>query len=179
MLFILVDAYSKCMEVFPINTLTSTATIEKLRMVFATHGLPEKLVSDNGSNITSDEFEQFLKMNGIRHIKTAPYRLASNGLAERAVQTFKESMRKMKEGRIETKVSRLLFQYRITPHTTTGVTSAELLMGRKLTSRLDLVTSDVGKRVGQKQMEQNSVTRFGIFFTRFGWMCLDNTPCFI
>ena len=154
MFFILIDAYSKWMEVFPMNTSTSNATIEKLRMIFATHGLPEKLVSDNGSNFTSEEFEQFLGMNGIKHVKTAPYHPASNGLAERAVQTFKESMKKMKEGSIETKVSRFLFQYRITPHTTTGVAPAELLMGRKLVSRFDLLTPDVGQRVERKQEEQ-------------------------
>lgn len=123
-------------------------------MVFATHGLPEKLLSDNGSNFTSDEFGQFLKMNGIKHIKTALYHLASNGLAERAVQTFKEGTRKMKERSIEAKVSRFLFQYRITLQTTTRVTPAELLMGRKLSSRFDLVTPDVRKRVEQKQVEQ-------------------------
>ena len=126
------------------NTSTSNATIEKLRMIFATHRLPEKLVSDNGSNFTSEEFEQFLRMNSIKHVKTAPYHPASNGLAERAVQTFKESMKKMKEGSIETKVSRFLFQYRITSHTTTGVAPAELLMSRKLVSRFDLLTPDVG-----------------------------------
>lgn len=47
MFLILIDAYSKWMEAFPMNNSTSGATIEKLRMVFATHGLFEKLVSDN------------------------------------------------------------------------------------------------------------------------------------
>ena len=100
-------------------------------MVFATQGLPEKLVSDNGSCFTSEEFEQFLNKNGIKHVKTAPYHPASNGLTERAVQTVKEGMKKLKEGSIETKVSCFLFQYRITPQTTAGVAPAELLIGRK------------------------------------------------
>ena len=154
MFFILVDAYSKWMEVFPMNSSTTSATIEILRIIFATHGLLEKLVSDNGSNFTSEEFERFLKMNGIKHVKTAPYHSASNGLAERVVQTFKEGMKKMKEGSIETKVSRFLFQYRFTFQSTTGVTPAELLMNGKLVSRLDLLTPDVGRRVERKQIEQ-------------------------
>ena len=49
MFLIVIDSYSKWMEVFPMNNSTSSATIEKLRTAFATHGLPEKLVSDNGS----------------------------------------------------------------------------------------------------------------------------------
>ena len=94
MFFILIHAYSKWMEVFPMDSSTSGATIEKLRMLFATHRLPEKIVSDNESNFTSEEFEQFLKMNGVKYVKTAPYHPALNGLAERAVQTFKESIKK-------------------------------------------------------------------------------------
>ena len=142
------------MKVFSMNNSTSSATIEKLRTTFATHGLPEKLVSDNGSCFTSEEFERFLSKNGIKHVKTAPYHPAANGLAERAVQTFKEGMKKLKEESIETKVSRFLFQYRITPQTTTGITPAELLMGRKPLSRLDLLNPDLKRRVESKQQDQ-------------------------
>ena len=55
--------------------------------MFATHGLPEMLVTDNASYFTSQEFQDFAKLNGIRHVTSAPYHPASNGLAERAVQT--------------------------------------------------------------------------------------------
>ena len=80
------------------NTSTSSATTAKLRITFATHGLPEIVVTDNDSNFVSREFEDFLKQNRIHHIRTAPYQLASNGMAERAVQTFKEGMKKMNDG---------------------------------------------------------------------------------
>ena len=85
MFLIVVDAHSKWVEAFPMSTSTSEATIEKLRVAFSTNGLPEMVVTDNGSNFVSEEFEAFLKQNGIRHIKTAPYHPSSNGLAERAV----------------------------------------------------------------------------------------------
>ena len=77
---------------------TSSATIEKLREIFAIHGLPATLVSDNGSNFTSSEFEEFMKRTGIKHIKVAPYHPASNDLTERAVRVFKEGFEKMGEG---------------------------------------------------------------------------------
>jgi len=75
---------------------TSAVTIEHLHSIFATHGLPEMLVSDNGSVFTSVEFDNFTKQNGILHLKSAPYHpaAASNGLAERAVQTFKAFVKK-------------------------------------------------------------------------------------
>ena len=60
------------------------------------------------SNFVSSEFEDSLKMNGIRHIRTAPYHPASNGLAERVVNNLKEGMKKIKEGSVETRLSRFL-----------------------------------------------------------------------
>ena len=76
------------LEVKTVTNATSAITVEHLCSIFATHGLPEMLVSDNGSVFTSTEFSEFVKHNGIRHVKSAPYHAASNGLAERAVQTF-------------------------------------------------------------------------------------------
>ena len=49
--------------------------------IFASHGLPEIFVSDNGTAFTSSEFGIFLRQNGIRHITSTPYYPATNGLA--------------------------------------------------------------------------------------------------
>ncbi|KAL5479309.1 hypothetical protein EMCRGX_G022812 [Ephydatia muelleri] len=89
--------------------------------------LKEVVVSDNGTAFTSMEFQTFMKRNGIRHVCCAPYHPSSNGLAERAVQTFKEAMKKTK-GNIDVRIARFLFQYRITPHATTGQSPAQLLL---------------------------------------------------
>ena len=92
--FIVVDAHSKWMEVKPTTTPTTASTIQHLHSIFATHGLPEVLVTDNASIFTSEEFKLFTKQNCIRHVTSAPCHPASNGLAERAVQSFKEFMKK-------------------------------------------------------------------------------------
>ena len=64
---------------------------------------------------------QFCSKNGIKHVKSAPYHAASSGLAERAVQTFKEAMKRADpQGALSTCVSRFLFKYHLTPHSTTG-----------------------------------------------------------
>ena len=81
---------------------TSAIPIEHLHSIIATHGLPEVLVSDNGSVFTTTEFSEFVKHNGNRHVKSAPYHAASNGLAVRAVQTFKVFMKKSTAGSINT-----------------------------------------------------------------------------
>ena len=59
----------------------------------------------------------FFKKNGIKQINSAPYHPLSNGQAEQAVRSFKD---KLKSGNIEVKLSRLLFNYRIIPHSFTG-----------------------------------------------------------
>ena len=89
---IVVDAFSKWIEVHIVNSTSSEATIEKLRTLFSIHGLPEQIVSDNATSFTSQAFQHFTKSNGIKHILTSPYHPASNGLAERAVQTFKSAV---------------------------------------------------------------------------------------
>ncbi|UYV82662.1 K02A2.6-like [Cordylochernes scorpioides] len=82
MFLVLVDAYSKRIEIF-IKDITSKTIINHLREIFARFGLPEFVVIDNGRQFVSDEFEKFTKMNGIRHTKTSPYNPSTNGLAER------------------------------------------------------------------------------------------------
>lgn len=156
MFLVVIAAYSKWLEVHQMKSTTSTATIEKLREIFATHGIPETVVSDNGTNFTSSEFEEFMKRNGIKHIKVSPYHPASNGQAERAVRIFKEGIEKMKEGSMKTKLSRFLLKYRITPHTTTGVAPAKLLMKRHLRTQLDLIQPNLEDRVRDKQSQQKS-----------------------
>ena len=82
---IIIDAHSKWIDVLIVNSTSAEATISKIRSIFSTHGLPEQIMSDNGSGFTSSEFEEFLSDNGIKHIRTSPYHPSSNGLAERAV----------------------------------------------------------------------------------------------
>ncbi|XP_039511288.1 uncharacterized protein K02A2.6-like [Pimephales promelas] len=154
MFFLLMDAHSKWMDVYPVTTSTSASTIECLRKSFSNQGLPETIVSDNGSCFVSTEFREFMQKNGIEHVTSAPYHASSNGCAERGVQTFKAMMKKAGEGSIATRVSRVLFSYRITPQSTTGLSPAEMLQGRKLRSTLDLIHPDRRRRVERQQSFQ-------------------------
>ncbi len=147
MFLVVVDAHSKWIEVHPMSSTTTTSTIERLQTVFAQFGIPESLVSDNGPQFSSEEFRDFCRSNGVHHMLVAPYHPSSNGLAERAVQTFKQGLRKSTEGTLKDRLARVLFSYRITPQTTTGRSPAELFFGRQLRSRLDLLKPDVSRRV--------------------------------
>ena len=89
------------------------------------------VITDNGTGFVSSEFEQFLKSNGVKHTTSAPYHPASNGLAERAVQIVKKGLKKRTTGTMSSRLAKILFNYRISPQTTTGTSPAELLLGRR------------------------------------------------
>lgn len=66
---IIVDAHSKWLEVFMMNNISTAATMKNLTSLFSRYGLCEEIVSDNGTQFTSDEFNNFCIRNGIRHIR--------------------------------------------------------------------------------------------------------------
>ena len=86
MFLIVVDAKSKWMEVIQMSSTSASATIKALRSLFATHGLPEEIVADNGPQFVAGEMKDFLTANCVRLCLSSPYHPASNGEAERAVK---------------------------------------------------------------------------------------------
>lgn len=133
---ILVDSRSKWVEIYHMASTTSLKVIEKLRTCFAAYGLPNTVVTDGGPQFTSQEFKDFLKSNGVLHVLSPPYHPASNGLAERMVQTMKEGFRKqlLEDSNRQTsrtlqhRIDNFLFAYRNTPHSLTGLTPAEMFL---------------------------------------------------
>jgi len=128
---VVVDAHSKWPEVFSFaSTPTASQLILALRTIFGRFGLPEEIVSDNGSQFTSHEFKNFCEHSGIKQRFTAPYHPATNGEAERFVRSFKEGLKPFSSKDWETNIQRFLSDYRTTPHSTTNRTPSELLLGR-------------------------------------------------
>ena len=141
MFLIIVDAHSKWPEVIPMKVASSTTTINALRDLFARYGLVHQIVTDNGSQFTSEQFQTYMKANNIRHITSAVGHPSTNGLAERLVQSFKTAMKSAQatETTIGLHLSRFLMAYRNASHSTTQVSPASLLIGRPLRSLLDLL----------------------------------------
>lgn len=155
MFLVAVDSHSKWTEVRLMTNITVEKTTCCLRELFATHGLPDTIVSDNGPSFTGGEFKRFMQENGIRHVLVSPYHPASNGLAERSVQTFKESMKKMSSRlSVHQKLALFHLNQHTTPHTTTGIPPAELLMKRCLKTRLDLIRPNLTSKVAEAQAKQ-------------------------
>ncbi|XP_063215713.1 uncharacterized protein K02A2.6-like isoform X1 [Bacillus rossius redtenbacheri] len=136
---IVVDAHSKWPEVKAMHNMSSGAVIQALREIFSCHGIPRYLVSDNGTAFVSREMEEFLTKNGVVLMRTPPFHPATNGQAERMVQTVKYKLRKMGAGDWHTRVARMLLALRSTPLGESHKTPAELLMGRPLRTVLDQI----------------------------------------
>ncbi|KAK8763534.1 hypothetical protein V5799_033860, partial [Amblyomma americanum] len=152
--FVLVDAYSKWVEVVPVHAPSADATIRCLRTMFSTHGIPDIIVSDNGPAFTSEKYDDFLSKNGIRRILIPPYHPASNGAAERVVQTIKLKLKKAAPGDFQTNIDRILLSYRTTPHAFTGTPPAELLVGRQLQTPIQRMHPSLRAHADFKQLKQ-------------------------
>ena len=153
MFLLIIDAHSKWLDVQVVESATSAVTIQKLEASFSCHGLPVTVVTDNGSAFS---LRNFCGVNGVKHVTTSPDHPASNELVERAVQTMKLALKKTANRKsVEGRLLQFLFQYRITPHTTTGVSPAELLMGQWLRSHLSLLHPGVEERVKATQEKQS------------------------
>ena len=153
---VVVDAHSRWPEIIAVPNTTAATTINALRDLFSKYGIPFQVVSDNGPQFCSAEFEGFLKGNGVKHVRVAPYHAASNGLAERMVQSFKHSYHASKQDQMsmQQSITNFLLIYRCTTHPTTGCTPAKLFLGRELRTRLSLVKPEAQTNVIMAQGRQ-------------------------
>ena len=91
---VIVDHYSDYLEVDELKGLTSSEIIKHFQNAFARHGIPLLLITDSGTNYTSQEFQQFVAACDVRHVTSSPHHHQSNGKAEAAVKTTKNLLKK-------------------------------------------------------------------------------------
>ena len=131
---VLVDYYSNFIEVEPLDSLNTAAVIKFMKRNIARYGLFEELISNNGPQYSSSEFEAFMKDYGIQHTTSSPLYPQSNGLAEKAVQTIKMTLKKCKEAGEDPYLA--LLDLRNTPRDQNIGSPAQRLMGRRTKTQL-------------------------------------------
>ena len=89
MSLVIVAAHSKWPEMVMMQRTTTEKIIDVLRELFSRHGVTSNLASGNGPQFTAENFEHFLKTNGILHILSARYHPSTNRLAKRFGQSLK------------------------------------------------------------------------------------------
>ena len=140
-IIVLLDLHSKWPEVAPVANITTQSVTTFLSNMFARWGIPDEIISDNGRQFVSKDFDQFCAQVGIKQRKTALHHPQANGAVERLNRVLKEGIRAFKEeGRtFDDALRSIISNYRSTPQCTTGVTPSELMIGRRFKMALDLL----------------------------------------
>ena len=148
-LLVLIDLHSKWPEIRATASITTSAVREFLADCFARWGLPDEIITDNGRQFVSQEFERFLQQHGVKHCKTALYHPQANGAVERFNRVIKDCLKTARVDEVSPKTAlrAMITAYRATPHATTGITPAELMIGRKVRSTLDVLKPTIKKHV--------------------------------
>jgi transposase InsO family protein len=136
MYLLVIDNFSRCIEIAKLFNTSSQSVINHLKSIFARHGIPECFMSDREPQYVSFVFKQFAQSYGFQHIVSSPRYAQSNGLAERGVQTIKMMLKTSDDPYIA------LLGYRATP-LANGHSPAELLMGRKLQYLLQIAPNQL------------------------------------
>ena len=159
---VLVDYYSDFVEVQEVADTTSPTIIQFLKEQFSRHGIPDVLVSDNGSQLVSREFRRFTEEWEFKHVTSSPHHHKSNGKAESAVKVTKSLFKKaLRDGRDPWLA---LLEYRNTPVETIGSSPAQRLMSRRTKTLMPTastllrpqVVSGVEKKIELKRQKAKS-----------------------
>ncbi|XDV38013.1 hypothetical protein PO909_007505 [Leuciscus waleckii] len=157
---LVVDYFSKYPEIAKLNDMTSKQVIAVLKSMFARHGVPDELFSNNGRQFVSAEMRAFAASWEFIHRTSSPGFPQSNGQAERAVQTIKNLLKKAQDTNRDPYIA--LLEYRNTPLNGIGLSPAQLLMGRRLKSKIPVskkllmpkVFRQVRNRLSHRQVKQ-------------------------
>ena len=122
---LIVDYYSKYMDVVELSQTTSSSVINAMKSVFACHGIPQTLRTDNRPQYSSYEFKTFCKQFRIEHETSSPHFQSSNGEAECAIQTVKRLWKKTSDKHL------VLLDYRTRPLHCVNLSPSQLLIGRR------------------------------------------------
>ncbi|KAI4903715.1 hypothetical protein NFI96_030773, partial [Prochilodus magdalenae] len=164
----LVDYFSKWPEVAFAPRVDTATIIQFLTAIFSREGNPRTLISDNGPQFLSAEFADFLKECGIRHLRSSVYYPRANGEVERFNRSVKDCLQtaSIQGEPWKSFLRTYLRDYRATPHSTSGVSPSELLHGRRMRTKLQVIDMPVPptdkkavrERVESKQQKMKAYT---------------------
>ena len=173
---VLIDAYSKYPCIHPTTSTSTKSTTELLEQDFAHFGYPHTIVSDNATSFSSEEFQAWCRERGITHLTGAPYHPATNGAAERLVQTFKQALCKSSLPP-RAALQEFLMQYRRTPLADTYFPS-ELLNGRQIRTKIDVLLPSPAHIAQGKQARSATRSQEQEFSNRVTPIYSVGSPCY-
>ena len=137
-ILVVIDYFSRFMEVFFTRSTTSETTIKCLWQAFSRHGFPSRIKTDNATNLTSVIMEEFLATYGVAHITTPPLWPQANGEVERQNRSLLKRLQiaQLEKEDVEIALAKYLLAYNNTPHSSTGCCPAQLMFRRVLKDQL-------------------------------------------
>lgn len=143
-LFVMVDYYSRFTEVIFMRQITTGKMLNEMKKIFSRYGYPECIHSDNGPQFTSEEYKNYIEINGMFSYKVTPIWPQANGEVERQNRSILKRMKiATTNGQdLEEAIQEFLLAYHTTPHSTTGRTPASLFFGRELKNKLPGLTAE-------------------------------------
>ena len=157
---ILVEYWSSYFEVQELKRITSTTVITACKVQFARHGIPDVLITDNGTQFSSSEFAKFAEVWKFEHKTSSPHHPQSNRKAENAVKICKNLLKK---ARADNRDPLLAFlDWRNTPTEGLGTSPVQRLMGRRTRTLLPTHTkllklqldSETEAKLAQRKQKQ-------------------------
>ena len=131
---LVVDYFSRYPELVKLTSTTAPSVVNALKAIFARHGIPTRLRTDNGPQFDCAEMNSFASSYAFKHTTSSPRYPQSNGEVERCVQTIKNLLKKSDD------IYLSMLVYRSTPLCWCDQSPAELCMGRKLRTNLPQLT---------------------------------------
>ena len=131
---ITVDYYSDYFEIDRLYCTTTSAIVKNLKNHFARHGIPDKVMTDNGPNFVSDKFVKFAESWNFLHTSSSSYYSRSNGKAETAVKIAKTLLRKVKRSKLN--FYEALLVWGNTPTEGVNVSPSQRLFSRRTKTKL-------------------------------------------
>lgn len=158
-ILVIVDYFSRYMEVEIMRTITTEATIERLDLIFIRLGMPYTLTMDNGKQFISTKFHEYCRENGIIVNHTAPYWPQQNGEVERQNRSLVKRLQIGNAvcGEWKSELKRFLLMYNTTPHSVTNHTPTKLMFGRTIRGKIphlfDMERAPVRELVEDRDLE--------------------------
>ena len=139
-ILVLMDYVTKWPEAFALRNGTAETIVNFLIEVTARIGVPQELLTDNGSNFMSKVMKKYCSMTGIKQIRTSPYHPQTDGMVERFNATLKRLLQKLTQNpevEWDLCLPYVLWSYRGTIHKTTGFSPYQLLFAKQMRMPLD------------------------------------------
>lgn len=157
---LIIDYFSKFVEVIRLNTTDATSVINVLKNIFVRFGIPQIICSDNGPQFDNYKIKQFAKDWNFKHETSSPYWPQSNGMVERHIQTIKRMLKKVHEDGKDPNLA--LLEYRNTPVDTNLKSPNELMFNRKIRGIVPIINinkqkidhNDIKNKLIDRQNEQ-------------------------